>query len=495
MATIHSRSDQSSGSGVHLRYPRITGFTILEQIHEGSHCSIFRARQDRLGRVVALKVLPEWPPPTDVALERFNRSAYVSAQAPHPNLLTLYDTGARDGYYFASLEFVTGQTLQRQLAQVGFVDERLAINVGLQVARALTALHARDICHRNVKPKNIFIENNGNVRLIGLGLASCKSAFYSPHLDAHAIGTPHFMAPEMIRGCCSDSRSDLYSLGVTLYLMAAGRPPFEAGIPAAVMTRHLTDAPALLSSLRPDLSAGFVSLVHALIAKDPGERLQSARHAVEVLEGLLAQSGTVLPRTPLPPPANARAPQAQPAGWRLPTIEELNAQAAERAAGERRKRGHPLLIAGGSALATAALLFGAMYAVVWFRNARPAGGNAPPPVAAPAAQTEREAGAHPAEGEMPETAEFRKLLNMDKAFRNDPAAGADAWAEYMVKFPHADGAKLKLARTRLDLYLMLMNELDPERPRKAPPAPQRVQQPAPNRAPAGGAVGERELDF
>lgn len=139
--------DKSSGSGLHIKPPRVAAFTLMELIHEGSCGSIYRARQDRLGRIVALKLLPEWPPPTDVALERFNRAAYVGAQAPHTNLVTLYDTGTADGFHYASMEYLNGQTLQKHLSVVGLVDEPFAISVAVQVLRALTALHSREICH------------------------------------------------------------------------------------------------------------------------------------------------------------------------------------------------------------------------------------------------------------------------------------------------------------------------------------------------------------
>ncbi|HYF49700.1 MAG TPA: serine/threonine-protein kinase [Planctomycetota bacterium] len=465
MATIHSQSDQSSDSGVHHKFPRISGFTVLEHLHEGSHSSIYRARQDRLGRVVALKLLPEWPPPTDVALERFNRAAYVMAQAPNSNLCTLFDTGTRDGFHFASMEFVAGQTLQRQLAQVPHTDESFAIHVGLQVARALVALHAKDICHRNVKPKNIFVETTGNIRLIGLGLASCKSAFFSPHLDAHAIGTPHFMAPEMIRGCCADPRSDLYSLGVTLYLMTAGRPPFEAGIPAAVMTRHLTDSPKSLAQQRPDLSPDFVNVVNLLIARDPEQRYQSARSVVEALEKLAvkhrektAQSRSLL----APRAAAAAAPAAAPQQQITMLPPEPSVQQHNQ---------HAIVVAVMSAIATVVVLCVMALGLFWLwggKGASPAPAPAkarPAPVAAPLAVEKEEA-------LTAELREFRDLQARETEYTANPEAGADAWATFLNTFPNGDPVLQKQARERLDKYLRLMNQMTiRQRPAANTPAP------------------------
>lgn len=428
MPTIHS--NQSEGSGIHIKLPRLAGFTLLEPLHEGSCGLIYRARQDRLGRIVALKLLPEWPPATDIALERFNRSAYVNAQAPHPNLITLYDTGTKDGFHYVSLEYVNGQTLQRHLSQVGSADERFSLHVVVHLLRALATLHARDICHRNVKPKNIFIETNGHVRLIGTGLASCKTAFFSPHLDARPIGTPHFMAPEMIRGCYADPRSDMYSLGVTLYVMMTGRTPFEKGAPLAVMSRHLTEVPASLGEARPGLSPDFVCFVDALMAKEPEHRFQSAKAALEVAESLYARYYEPLQRIPgvLPSPAAISSCILQrPAALHTP----------KHRLSETLK--HPVAIAVSSALATVVILAGMLFALTSFLNSRDksTSGSA---VETAAAQ------------EYIEKDDFAKLLDQEADFAATPETGANAWANYMAKYSQAPSIRRAVARQRLEKY-------------------------------------------
>ena len=440
MPTIHS--NQSNDSGLHIKLPRLAGFTLLEPLHEGSCGLIYRARQDRLGRIVALKLLPEWPPPTDVALERFNRAAYVNAQAPHPNLLTLYDTGTKDGFHFVSLEYVNGQTLQKHLSTVGTSDERFALHVAVNILRALAALHARDICHRNLKPKNIFLETNGNVRLIGTGLASCKTAFFSPHLDARPIGTPHFMAPEMIRGCYADPRSDLYSLGITLYVMATGRTPFEKGAPLAVMSRHLTDVPDSLAQARPGLSPDFVKFVDTLMAKEPEHRFQSAKAALELAEALARRF--IEPQRLLPEmiarPAAAGAPMA--------------ISVRRRSMGEILR--HPAAIAMVSAVATVALLAGMMFAMSRYLSARQGASMAAPTTPIPLTA---------------EADEFSKLLDQDADFTLPPETRAEAWATYIAKNPQAPGERLKIARQRLDLFINQQNRRR-EQPQPAKPVKQ-----------------------
>jgi len=421
MPTVNNKSD----SDLHVKPPRVAGFTPMEMIHEGGCGTIYRARQDRLGRVVALKLLAEWPPPTDMALERFNRAAYVSAQAPHPNLVTLYDTGTAEGFHYASMEYLNGQTLQKHLSVVGMVDEPFATSAAVDALRALSALHSREICHRNVKPKNMFMETDGNVRLIGLGLASCRTAFFSPHLDARPIGTPHFMSPEMIRGSYSDPRSDLYSLGVTLFVLVTGVTPFEKGSPLAVMSRHLTDEAVSLAKTRPGLSPEFVAFVETLMARDVDHRFQSARAALEVGEMLEKRFA-----------GRARLhPEMQPMPRPAPTPEYPLAKP--------RKFPHPALIALAAALGTVMLMFGLWWLV--------AGQHRPGNPGDPAAT---EPGA-PVQLEGTEKARFDSLLRMSDPFHTDPAGGADAWASYLREFPRAPASRREIASRMLDFYLNL----------------------------------------
>ena len=477
MPTIHSKSDPSSGSGIFVKYPKITGFTVVDHLHEGSHSSIYKARQDRLGRMLALKLVPEWPPPTDVALERFNRAAYVCAHTPHPGLATLFDVGTRDGYYFATYTLLEGQTLQRHLGMVNQVDEGFATHVGLLVARTLAALHGNNICHRNVKPKNLFLESTGNVRMIGLGLASCKSAFFSPHLDTHAIGTPHFMAPEMIKGSCADPRSDLYSLGVTLYVMVAGRPPYDRGIPAVVMSRHLTDTPASLKEIRPDLSAKFVNLVEALMVKDPAKRVASAAEAAGMFEALskknssfwrIAPLAVQKPTTPTPfvpvGPAAAQIAGAAPS----PVAEPAPAVSAEPMAAVKPARHmNPIVVAGAAATSAVLLVLGVMYAAQVYYGKTP--------TLHPHAQPEK------ALPDLPEAVptvqadptmerDFNHLLEQSTVFEEDPAAGCKAWCEFLIKHPTVSQDSRTIAEQRLQIYqtLKARNALDVH-PRQAEP--------------------------
>ena len=437
MATIHSY--QSSGSGIYAQYPKLSGFTILELLHEGSHSAIYRARQDRLGRIVVLKMLPEWPPPTDVALERFNRAAFVSAQVPHPNLLTLYDTGTKDGYHYVSLEFISGQTLQKYISDAGPADERFAMHAGLQLLRALSALHDHDICHRNIKPKNIMVEPNGNLRLLGLGLASCKRAFFSPHLDARVIGTPHFMAPEMVRGSYSDPRSDLYALGITLFVATTGSPPFEKGPPAAVMARHLTDVPTSLAKARPDLSREFVEFVHTLMAQDLALRFTSAHVALEACEALCRrQQKNASSHICQIPPNLLNAKNQKPAAPAAAN-ESLNCGQDVCAPygnvlGKVQKSWKKNRLALSAAAAMALIILGCyLVASAWSK------GSAVKPI--PTRVQEND-----------ENTDFQRITEHDDAFISVPSDGVEAWTDYLSKYPNAPVSHKSEAKVKLEIY-------------------------------------------
>jgi len=451
---------------------RVGPFTILEKLYDGSISTVYKVRQDRLGRMVALKVLAEYPPPPDAVLQRFNRAAYVSAQVVHANLVVLYESGTADGYHYAALEFVPGQTLYALIKSRKRLSERRALSVGAQIARALTALHEKGILHRNVKPKNILVDTTNKARLIGLGLCHCGAMCFSEALDAQGVGTPHYMAPEVIRGEGLEPRSDLYSLGATLYAALTGRPPFEHGEAAVIMAKHLHEQPVPLQDLRPDLSAEFIALVDQLLAKDPHDRPGSAREAAELLEKLAANRDE--------PPEPGEAGRPPPHAWAV-TAQPLS-----------RAKILALSLALGAAAALAA--FGSWHLL------HPSGG--PDEAGPPAAVTPEQPpmgllaplagwgfwralshpeGAPPEEGAAPSrwdrlvrswTApgdgadelrveqEFVRLVAQDALFRRQHRGVAE-WSAFLREFPRAPAAYRKEAEARIQEYRRLQGTAAP----------------------------------
>ncbi|MCZ7645808.1 MAG: serine/threonine protein kinase [Planctomycetota bacterium] len=420
---------------------------MLEKLYDGSVTTLYKAKQDRLGRLVALKTVREWPPPNNVILDRFNRATYVSAQVVHPNLAVLYETGTADGHHFAAHEFIQAQTLQELLAERTRVSERRAVWVGLQVARALGALHEKRVIHRNVKPKNILVEADGRVRLVGLGLAKVEAACFAKDIDAQTIGTPHYMAPEIIRGCCCDARSDLYSLGVTMYVMVTGRPPFAKGIPAAVMAKHLYEQPVPLREAAPDVSPEFVELVERLMAKCPHERLASAEKAAEILEQMARK--------------HYRGKRRE--RWIPAWLRGLDAKDCARAAGVFFGTLALIAVLGMAAFGTWAFFFGE-------RRAEPSA-EVTSPVAAANDREPEQAAAVPAP-EAPAAdralAEFRRLSDLDPVYRRDRWRGVREWEAYLRVFPELPAALRREAEAQVERYRRQEQDRQDLRPMHAP---------------------------
>ena len=424
--------------------PRIAGYTILGTLYKSSVCTIYKARQDRLGRLVALKLLPELPPPSDVALERFNRSAYVFAQVVHANLPVLFETGTADGFHFVALEYCQGVSLQDFLIERGRSSERRAVWVGLQVARALVALHEKGVVHRNLKPKNFLIEGDGRVRVIGLGLAKCDAACFSRNLDTQTIGTPHYMAPEMIRGCYTDPRSDLYALGISLYLMVTGRPPFAKGIPAAVMAKHLYEAPQPVRHLAPELSEEFAALVHELMHKDPERRLESAREAVRRLESLGSRH-TYADLCFASVPRSAQAERSLPCAPWVNGIKSLGIFTASLCA---------VLVLGLLAMGLlkfSPALTGAL---------EPKAFVVPPPAATvmPAAPNHAYAGVPTQSVQLKRDAELARLKELEAVFLRDHWRGIREWESFQRLFPDMPTSVRDEAAQRIVTYRRLAAE-------------------------------------
>lgn len=448
MASTDIRTPNDSHTAL-VCAPRVAGYTLLDKLYESSVCSIYKARQDRLGRTVCLKLLPEFPPPCDVAFERFNRAAYVGAQVVHTNLPVLYETGTADGYHYCALEYISGVSLQDLLVQRGRLSERRAVWIGLQAARALTALHEKGVVHRNLKPKNILVESNGRVRLVGLGLSKCDAACFSKHLDAQTIGTPHYMAPEMIRGRYTDPRSDLYSLGVTMYVMASGNPPFPKGMPAAVMAKHLYESPRSLRAAQPELSKEFAEFVDELMVKNPDDRVASAREAVRKLERLAARHNyddlcfAGAPRTLRDKPAEN--------DWRALL--------------------KPFGVFFGSLIGVFLVgmaIFG-VYTSMRDRYVKPSAVPASPistkPVAAPQTEVTFAAPTGPAEQppvpalEVPapkatgaREAEYKRLKDLEPVYRRDAWRGVREWERFLRLYPDANEAMRAEAETRVRFF-------------------------------------------
>jgi serine/threonine protein kinase len=250
-------------------------YALEERLGSGGSSSVWRARDQRTGREVAIKLLHLDAAESPETIARFDREARVLEGIASPNTVELLDRGDMDGRPYLVFELIDGTDLRERLRQDGMIGIADAVAIATQVANGLAAAHSRRCVHRDLKPGNILISDDGRVCVADFGIAR---ALEEPGLTqpGRVLGTGEYVSPEQALGRKVDARSDLYALGVVLYEMLAGRPPFRGSGFADVAARHVRDEPPPISDARPNLPAGLSALVAALLAKAPEERPQDA---------------------------------------------------------------------------------------------------------------------------------------------------------------------------------------------------------------------------
>jgi serine/threonine protein kinase/Tfp pilus assembly protein PilF len=265
----------------------VSHYRVVKLLGSGGMGTVYQAEDTRLGRHVALKFLPDDLARDRRALERFQREARAASALNHPHICTIYDIDEADGEPFIAMELLEGQTLKERL-QGRPVPTQETVDLGLQLADALEAAHAKGILHRDIKPANVFITTRGTAKLLDFGLAKLVSEPREGAPDAPtapvewmtgagvALGTVGYMSPEQVRGEGLDARTDLFSLGVVLYEMATGRAPFQGATSGAVLDQILHKAPIAPVRLNLELPAALERIVNKLLEKDRALRYQSA---------------------------------------------------------------------------------------------------------------------------------------------------------------------------------------------------------------------------
>ena len=274
------------------RRNQILGYRLLEKIGKGAMATVYKARQESLDRIVAIKVLPKRMNDNTEFVERFYKEGRAAARLSHNNIVQAYDVGySPEGYHYFVMEYVEGKTLYdiMQPPPVGdgrAFSEAEALEIMIQITGALTHAHDRGLIHRDVKPKNIIFTPQGVAKLTDLGLARAMDDKGAAESEAgKAYGTPYYISPEQIRGEVDiDFRSDIYSLGATLYHLVTGHPPFEAETPTAVMHKHLKEPLVPPDHINTALSAGVSEIVEVAMAKRREDRYASTRDLLDDLE-------------------------------------------------------------------------------------------------------------------------------------------------------------------------------------------------------------------
>ena len=242
---------------------------------------VFLGRDRLLDRQVAIKVLfPEFAIDPNF-VERFRREAQAAANLNHPNIVNVYDWGKHGGTYFIAMEYVDGRTLADILRTNGRVTAKQAAEIASEVAAALGFAHAAGLVHRDIKPANILIGSNGQVKVADFGIARAMNSPTESNLtQAGAVmGTATYFSPEQAQGAQPDPRSDLYSLGIVMYEMVAGRPPFAGDNPVAIAYKQVHDHPQPLNQIVADVPRPYEAIVAKLLAKDPEVRYSDGRRA------------------------------------------------------------------------------------------------------------------------------------------------------------------------------------------------------------------------
>ena len=265
----------------------VSHYRVLEKLGGGGMGVVYKAEDTRLRRDVALKFLPDTNYDDPAARERFEREAQSASALEHPNICTIHDIDEDAGRHFIVMELVEGTNLLDLVQSKGPVASKDVMSIARQVAEALAYAHERGVIHRDIKPGNILLTKDGAVKVADLGLARPIREDTEVTNPGQVIGTPVYMAPEQCRSGPIDTRTDLYSLGATLYMLLAGKPPFRADSTAALVHRVVNEPPRPLKSAAPETPDKVVALVQRLMAKHPVARYQTAREVIEAIDEIV----------------------------------------------------------------------------------------------------------------------------------------------------------------------------------------------------------------
>ncbi|MDP8954922.1 MAG: Stk1 family PASTA domain-containing Ser/Thr kinase, partial [Actinomycetota bacterium] len=316
-------------------------YELHRRIARGGMADVFLARDALLDRPVAVKVLfPEFATdPTFV--QRFRREAQAAANLSHPNIVSVYDWGEEGGTYFIVMEYIEGRSLAQIIKDEGRLHPDRAADITADAAAALGFAHRNGVVHRDVKPGNVLIDVNGNVKVADFGIARAANARENLTQTGAVMGTATYFSPEQAQGFGVDPRSDVYSLGVVLYEMVTGRPPFDGDSPVSIAYKHVREQPVPPSELNPSLPPAFEAIILQAMAKDPSDRYASAEELrADLLRYTQGRTVVAAPPTMAPRPTQAVSTTVvEPDGTRA-----MPAAAVEPVPATRRRTGAYVLL-------------------------------------------------------------------------------------------------------------------------------------------------------
>jgi len=287
------------------------GYRILRKLGQGGMAVVYKAHEESLNRVVALKVIAQHLSEDEQFVTRFQREAQAAAQLNHPNIVQIYAIGEDDGVHYFSMEYVKGRSLAEIIEEEGFLTAGRALPIMMQAAEALAVAHDAGIVHRDIKPANIMVDEGGRAKVADFGIAQMATSTRMTQAGM-LVGTPEFISPEQCRGEKLDGRSDIYSLGVTLYQLLSGRTPFEADTPAALVFQIVEGPIPGVGELNPTVPPSVQAVVAKMMHTDRDRRFRSAEDLIHAIKGADTQHVTSGARKHPAPGVVAAADNAHP---------------------------------------------------------------------------------------------------------------------------------------------------------------------------------------
>src|SRR5215210_5758144 len=310
-------------------------YQVTHRLGSGGMADVYCARDTHLGRDVALKMLHRRYAQDQEFVERFRREARSAAGLQHPNVVGVFDRGEHEGTYYIAMEHLPGRTLKEVVETEAPLRQERVIELGMQILAAAGFAHRRGVIHRDFKPHNVIVDDDWNAKVTDFGIARAGTSEMTE--TGSIMGTAQYLSPEQAQGHAVTATSDLYSIGVMLYELLAGRLPFDGDSAVSIALKHLSQPPPPLSQLRPDIDPGLESVVMAALAKQPDQRWQSAEDLAAALEAARAQieSGSnggqdTAAFAPIPMPADDATAATQVAGAPAPVIAPVAEPQAER---------------------------------------------------------------------------------------------------------------------------------------------------------------------